>query len=582
MKILQWMKTNHIFWFLFLSILFVVTRGLALDRFVTTDETPWLMRGGNFYYALGQREFSKTRQTPDPAVTTMIVNATAFLIDYPQYRGFGEGYFKEYINFDSFVQSKNINAHTILITARELMLLEDLILFLLAFGIAIRLVNIIPAVAGFLLIALSPYHIALTMVSHTDGQLSCLMLVAVLSFLAYFLDKQRMIYVIFSAIATSLGCLTKLPAYVLFPFFGSIMIFAIVRNWRNGFFKNKDQAKIWWKRTLLHPVIWIGVFLTVYFLLWPAMWVDPIGTLIKQIRAPFMFVESGNDSTVTAAISTASSSGILSLFNTFQKDAVFYFHTYLWQTTPIELIGVAVALVLFFLKVTFFKSPINHRIAGAFFWFIFLYVFFISLSSKLQPRYIIPAFVFMDVIAALGWLALIQLILSIQFKGIKYALFSLMMVGLFAIQIGGDVSVYPYFYSYYNPLMGGAKIAGETKFVGSGEGLDQAGQYLSQKPGAKDLTAMSWYGSGCFSYYFSGTTIVIPTGLKDNKYMAENLAHSDYLVIYTNQWHRRIPASLFDILDHVVPEHTIWINDIEYVRIYRVKDLPPEVLNPLL
>jgi hypothetical protein len=57
---------------------------------------------------------------------------------------------------------------------------------------------------------------------------------------------------------------------------------------------------------------------------------------------------------------------------------------------------------------------------------------------------------------------------------------------------------------------------------------------------------------------------------------------TDYLVTYINQWKRRIPERLIDALESVPPEHTIWINEIEYVRIYKVDDLPQEFYEYLL
>ena len=143
------MKQKKVIWFLLVGIVFVLSRGLGLDRFVTTDETPWLMRSGNFYYALGQRDFIKTDQGINPGVTTMWINTAAFLIEVPEYRGFGQGYFKHYVDFDRFVISKDIDAHQVIVTGRKLMLIENLILFLVAFGFSIRLLGLLLSCAHF-------------------------------------------------------------------------------------------------------------------------------------------------------------------------------------------------------------------------------------------------------------------------------------------------------------------------------------------------------------------------------------------------------------------------------------------------
>ena len=42
-----------------------------LNSFVTVDETLWLTRSGNFYYALTHHDFEETFQKSHPGVTTM-------------------------------------------------------------------------------------------------------------------------------------------------------------------------------------------------------------------------------------------------------------------------------------------------------------------------------------------------------------------------------------------------------------------------------------------------------------------------------------------------------------------------------
>ena len=49
----------------------------------------------------------------------------------------------------------------------------------------------------------------------------------------------------------------------------------------------------------------------------------------------------------------------------------------------------------------------------------------------------------------------------------------------------------------------------------------------------------------------------------------ENINSIDYFVTYINQWQRNMPEDLLPELDAQEPEHTIWINGIEYARIYK-------------
>ena len=85
-----------------------------------------------------------------------------------------------------------------------------------------------------------------------------------------------------------------------------------------------------------------------------------------------------------------------------------------------------------------------------------------------------------------------------------------------AIQTIVALQTYPYYLSYFNPLMGGSQRAPQVLMIGWGEGLDRAARYLNDKPDADQLYVMSWYFPGCFSYFFKGISRDLPyQGWKD-------------------------------------------------------------------
>jgi hypothetical protein len=47
---------------------------------------------------------------------------------------------------------------------------------------------------------------------------------------------------------------------------------------------------------------------------------------------------------------------------------------------------------------------------------------------------------------------------------------------------------------------------------------------------------------------------------------------SDYAVIYVNQWQRNLHNKILDYLSQQEPEKRIWIDSIEYVRIYNLTE----------
>jgi hypothetical protein len=190
---------------LILILVIWLPRGFSLDKFVSTDEIPWLVRSANFYYALGQRDFEGTFQIGHPGVTTMWVNTMAFLIEHPEYRGFGQGQFDSFLTFERFADSQDIDSHAVLITGRSIMVGIHTILLIIGFYLAKRLIGFWPALVGFLLICFEPFYIGLTRLSHLDGLVGSLSLVSILAFMVYAFEDQKLLYLFVSAIAASLA-----------------------------------------------------------------------------------------------------------------------------------------------------------------------------------------------------------------------------------------------------------------------------------------------------------------------------------------------------------------------------------------
>jgi hypothetical protein len=44
---------------------------------------------------------------------------------------------------------------------------------------------------------------------------------------------------------------------------------------------------------------------------------------------------------------------------------------------------------------------------------------------------------------------------------------------------------------------------------------------------------------------------------------------SDYVVVYIHQWQRDLPSEVLDRLRDLQPEYSVWINGLEYVRVYK-------------
>lgn len=569
---LRW-RTTIIYLLVFLAIW--LPRAIALDVFVTVDEPQWLYRSSNFYYTLAQREFGQTSLTPGsgknltPGVLTMWVETFAYLIEFPEYRGFGQGLFTDPSQIEKFLVSKDVNPLEILVTARQIFAVWNATILLFAFGITHRLFGLWPSLLGFLLIAFEPYHIALTKIAHLDGPMSGLMLLSVLAFVAYVYDGRRVLYLIVSAVACGLAILTKQPGILLIPFMGLISLLLIFKRWNSQTEKEKPLFWSWVRPIIFRLVLWGGIAIFTIILLWPEMWVDPIGIFSDLLRV------SANQTRDTQMVLPEGVAELPSLrFNV--ENMIRYIPSYLWHTTPIIIFGLLAALIAYIRKAGLFASKKIREVVFTLVLFVLTFVVPITIASTTSHRYIIPIYLPLNLIAALGWVEAAAWLKRNLSKPLRKYAPPALLVGIVSAQLFLAAGSHPYYFTYFNPLLGGSKRAGEVfeSGIGLGEGLDQAAAYLNDKPDSEKLRVKSWYYSGPFSYFFSGISVGIP---ETNEWPQDRIAEigkMDYLVIYINQWKRRIPERLIDALDLIQPEHIIWINEIEYVRIYAVNDFP--------
>jgi len=114
----------------------------------------------------------------------------------------------------------------------------------------------------------------------------------------------------------------------------------------------------------------------------------------------------------------------------------------------------------------------------------------------------------------------------------------------------------PYYLSYFNPLMGGARRAPEVLQIGWGEGLDEAARYLNAMPGAEGMTVASWY-ERVFSEFFVGKTIYIEDRATISRGEVQSILDADLIVIYYHQFQRAMPENLLEILKDEEPIHRL-------------------------
>jgi hypothetical protein len=308
--------------------------------------------------------------------------------------------------------------------------------------------------------------------------------------------------------------------------------------------------------------VWGSLGVIVFVVAWPAMWVIPIDVLSEVFGMAQTYASEGHSSRIFF-------NGQIIDGNEFSL-RYFYFYplTYLWRATLIVLIGLAAFILGLIRKLKPLADPKVRWSSTVLLIAIFIYIFVMTFGQKKFDRYIIPTYAPLDILAGLGWYAWILWLKGKLPSRVRKASIPIAISFIFSLQAVCFLRIFPNMLAYYNPIMGGSRKAPDVMQIGWGEGLDLAALYLNQKSDAENLMVTSWYGDGPFSFFFKGETFDMP-GLTLTKDSWENINASDYIVTYIHQWQRNMPEDLLSVLVTQEPEHTIWINGIEYIRIYK-------------
>jgi len=557
----------------------LLPRIFELDKFMATDEVAWFFRSANFYYALGQRDFAGTYFGYSIAVFTMWLNTLAFLLKFPAYRGLGQGYLNIFDReWDRIFIENKISELSVLVTGRLFMVIALVILGVILFWYLKRLLGTGAAFICILFVALDPFYIALSRTAHLDAPMGTFLVLSILAYHTYLQLDRKWIDLILSGVAGGFSFLSKLPGMVVIP--GVILTSALywVILIKNKAFQNLNayRHELW-----IHfraVIIWFLIFLLVIFIFWPAMWNQPFQTLKNTSALLFTDVDGSTDVSQIVTFQGGESDLSIGLIDNIngvvERFYLYLTNDFLWRTSPVVLFGLFWLIPGYWLKWDMLRNETARSLVRLFFCLALFFTLLVSISDLQSAKYIAPVFIVADIAAGLGWVAAI-VALSQKIAAPRRAFFTYVcLVLVLLIQSFLVWDHYPYYFTYYNPLLGGSQRAGELKFVGVGEGLDQAAAYLNQLPDADHLHALAWYGKGPFSFYFKGKTSTISTDNNWEGNLDERLREADYLVTYTNQWHRRFPPELFDLLDQVEPVHRVWMEGIEYARIYKVSDIP--------
>jgi hypothetical protein len=494
------------FWFGLIAI-FLLALSVRLSR-PASKYTVWYERSAEFWDALLRGDWAGTYQRHHPGVTTMWIAGSGMRL-YLASQGESASEMRNLPSELSSPQGPAVRAGIAVIAL--VVALSTVAAYVLLF----RMNGWRTAFAAGWLLALDPFHVTHSKMIHVDALLASFMLLSAL-FLISYLRQNLWVYLVVSGVFGGLALLTKSPALFLVPYTGLIAAIHVATEegipplvaWGAWI------SRIW--KVLRALLIWGLVVALVVYAMWPAMWGQPAKTVIRVL-------ENG-------ALRHAEKSHPFPQFflgrNVNQPGLLYYPLSLAWKMTLVTL--PAVGLAIWFLLRR--KREANARTQWYLLIFAAAFLVQMSLGAKRISRYVLPAFLALDVVAAWGVVQAADALGKWNRWQSRDVVPAVTIGVALLVHLGAVMRVYPYLGAHHNLLLGGSTAAQHLFQLGDeGEGLDLAARYLNGQPGAGFVTAgICDHGNLMFRENFIGVTKPI------------NHPDVDYRVFFINDLQRSV------------------------------------------
>ncbi len=531
-------------------LLSFIPRSRGLDVFSTIDESRWLRRSSHFLVAVSAGDWAGTmRDARHPGVTTQWTGALGILLHYfPRVSFEAAGI---HIDGQPYTAAYQPDV-SVLASARYPTVVLASLFVVGVYLVLSRTVGRFTGVLAAVFLALDTFFVALSRVLHHDALHALFALLCILGLGMALQGKGRIWFAVAGA-AAALSFLSKSAAVVLVPLIlagaVSVTLFqpGTPRRWRN---------------LLLGLLVCYGALALTVFIIFPAMWVQPVEALRRIFE------------TVTTYASTPHEGGNFFWGEPVEDPGYFFYPVaILLRGSPFVLLGAALTLIP--LAGWFFGKP-RRAIGAREIWMILLwgtavtYVLALTLGMKKVNRYMVPSLVAIDILGAIGLAYTGQLAWSRWKTAAGRWLLRAALALVVVAQVALCLNYYPYYFSYYNPLLGGGQMAQKLILVGWGEGYDQLIRYLNAKDNAENIVLSATHGSLLDFADFKGRVEMFPPrwSSEEPRYP---MAQLDYVCVYLNwlQTHP-VPDSFYDLFESREPEYTVRINGIEYLWLYKL------------
>lgn len=330
----------------------------------TADSHFWYTRTQNFIESIKDHKWSETYQNPKPGVTIMWLSG----ISMNTYLN----YYQSKHNFVPYIFSSDIFPRLDFIVKTPLVLL----CLVAVLGLYLLIKNLVDEDTAFfsvVFLAFQPFYVGVSRFLHGDGTLTACMTISVCFLLYYILKDRRKIFLILCAVSGGLAFLSKMQAIYLIPY--TILILSI-----STYVEKKRLINL-----VKEISIWLMVFISTIFILFPALWTNPVFTLTDMYKEATMVTGSNLDPNYESLYT----SQLIKIFN------------------PVSIFFFGIGLVFYILNIRKLIKDKSMFLTYCFL-FILFYLIQMQIVDKKSSRYLLPLFPFMSIFCAYGFLKLVN------------------------------------------------------------------------------------------------------------------------------------------------------------------------------
>jgi len=388
-----------------------------------------------------------------------------------------------------------------------------------------------------LMLALEPFHISLSRLIGLDSPLAFFFLLTLWTFHKGLHDR---IWLYFSGIAMGLATLIKIQAGILVP---ALFLWHFLFTEQNNYVHRL-------KKSIQHFILWTIFALITFYLLWPWMWPDPISRTTLWLNHTTQLWTGVEDHF---------------FMGEFIRDpqSYGYFLILALRLTSLEFLGILFFLIALIIDQSYYRfAKRKNAILALSAFFLICISIVILLEIKLRTRYLLLFFPILLIFSALGWLFFVeklQKVIKSFIKNFRVEYFQILsIIAILGLQAYPLLSESPnYYYEYYNPLLGGAKVASHVEEIGWGEGLNEVAQYLNTKSQSSSIeyhVAVFGYAS-IFNRYYDGPSS--PDFDKVEASVTQILDKYDYIVFQLNYIQKNPDNLIWNYFNYQEPEYSI-------------------------